>query len=62
MFAQSLTFTRTFFPEIPKHCPETLANLVTKCWQENQWDRPSISSVLEFLHEFPENEWPMEEK
>jgi hypothetical protein len=49
-------YTR-FIPEIPAGTPAGLARLMEQCWKENQWERPSITTVVDFFNEFPETDW-----
>ncbi len=49
-------YTR-FIPEIPASVPKELANTMHQCWLENQWERPSITTIMDLLNDFPETEW-----
>ena len=49
-------YTR-FIPEIPPNTPKELAAIMEQCWKENQWERPSITTVMDFLNDFPEKDW-----
>ncbi len=49
-------YTR-FIPEIPPQTPKELAELMEQCWKENQWERPSMTTVMDFFNDFPEKQW-----
>ena len=37
-------------PEIPQDMPETLSNLMVKCWAESAGDRPEFSEICQILN------------
>ena len=36
-------------PVLPLHCPAPLANLITDCWRDAYFDRPSFQTIVERL-------------
>jgi serine/threonine protein kinase len=51
-----------FVPEIDENVPKALQDLMQACWKINQWERPSISSVLDILNDFPEDNFDLKNK
>ena len=47
-------------PPIGAGVPEMLRELMQQCWKVNQWERPSISSVLMVLGKCPEDDFPID--
>ena len=44
-------------PPIPDNTPKGLSNLMTQCWKQNQWERPSISTVLQEISDMPDTDF-----
>jgi len=44
-------------PQIPAKTPESLKNLITKCWQSNPDDRPTFSQICDILDSITDTEW-----
>ncbi len=42
---------RGFRPEIPKHWPELLHELIAACWAQDPHQRPNFAAVVDALHE-----------
>jgi serine/threonine protein kinase len=39
-------------PEIPASCPESLAEMIQRCWQHDPDDRPNVDDLLSQLEDF----------
>jgi len=42
-------------PQIPEKCPETMCDLMKKCWDDNPDERPTFKDILEDLEKLKNN-------
>lgn len=42
--------------ELPKHCPESVYNVMVKCWKELSEDRPTFKEIGEIFRQLLEKE------